>query len=167
MINAFQYVNDTNNWGWVNNNRQRMFTSHQLRRLNANIIDNGKLVHMIQGKKFDATIRAYFKQDPKKVRDKYRNEVRKLTEYEKYKVIQDKNYISDYAEMQEQISKKDEIIQNQSEQIKELTENQNNMDNTVKDLSKRLKEMGKQLKHLDNNLSVIFLFRHFVLFLFV
>lgn len=148
LINAFQYVNDTNNWGWVNNNRQRMFTSHQLRRLNANIIDNGKLVHMIQGKKFDATIRAYFKQDPKKVRDKYRNEVRKLTVYEKYKVytLTDENY----AEMQEQISKKDEIIQNQSEQIKELTENQNNMDNTVKDLSERLKEMGKQLKHLDN-----------------
>ena len=151
LINAFQYVNDTNNWGWVNNNRQRMFTSHQLRRLNANIIDNGKLVHMIQGKKFDATIRAYFKQDPKKVRDKYRNEVRKLTVYEKYKVytLTDENY----AEMQEQISKKDEIIQNQSEQIKELTENQNNMDNTVKDLSERLKEMGKQLKHLDNNYS--------------
>ena len=149
LINAFQYVNDANNWGWVKSHRQRMFTCHQLRRLNANIIDNGKLVHMIQGKKFDATVRAYFKQDPKKVRAKYTNEVRKLTIYEKYKThtLTDENY----AEMQEQIEEKDSIIQQQAEEIKNLKESQNNLDDTVEDLSERLKEMDKQLKHLNNN----------------
>ena len=148
LINAFEHINDTNNWGWVNNNRQRMFTCHQLRRLNANIIDNGKLVHMIQGKKFDPTVRAYFKQDPKKVRAKYTNEVRKLTIYEKYKTytLTDENY----AEMQEKLDEKDTIIEQQAEQIKTLEESQSKLDNTVEDLSKRLKELDKQLKHLDD-----------------
>ncbi|WP_407423949.1 hypothetical protein [Methanobrevibacter sp.] len=149
LINAFQHVNDTNNWGWVNNNRQRRFTCHQLRRLNANIIDNGKLVHMIQGKKFDPTVRAYFKQDPKKVRDKYTKEVRKLTIYEKYKThtLTDENY----AEMQEQIEEKDTIIKQQEEEIKSLKESHTTLNNTVGNLSERLKEMDRQLKHLNNN----------------
>lgn len=159
LINAFEHINDTNNWGWVNNNRQRMFTCHQLRRLNANIIDNGKLVHMIQGKKFDPTVRAYFKQDPKKVRAKYMKEVRKLTIYEKYKThtLTDENY----AEMQELIQEKETIIQQQDEKIKILEEkaetntaNQTTLENNVAELSERIKMMDKYGKHLNEDVPI-------------
>ena len=159
LINAFEHINDTNNWGWVNNNRQRMFTCHQLRRLNANIIDNGKLVHMIQGKKFDPTVRAYFKQDPKKVRAKYMKEVRKLTIYEKYKThtLTDENY----AEMQEKIEEKESIIQKQEEKIKDLEEkaeasslNQESLKNQVADLSETIKEMNRYGKHLNDEVPI-------------
>ncbi len=120
VTNAFQYVNDTNNWGWVKNNRQRFFTCHQMRRLNANIIDDVRLVHMIQGKKFDATVEAYFKRDPEKIRKKYLKYIPSLTIYEKFKTI----WLTDeeYNKLAKEIKEKDEHIKEIEERNKEQAE---------------------------------------------
>jgi len=147
VTNAYQYVNDTNNWGWVKNNRQRFFTCHQMRRLNANIIDDVRLVHMIQGKKFDATIEAYFKRDPEKIRDKYKRYIPALTIYEKY----EENFLSDdeWLQVQAEIKAKDELINDQTKEITELKEAQKDMRSNMNNLSDRLKELNKNLKHID------------------
>ncbi len=140
VTNAYQYVNDTNEWGWVKNNRQRFFTCHQMRRLNANIIDDVRLVHMIQGKKFDPTIEAYFKRDPNKIRDKYKKFIPLLTIYEKY----EENFLSDeeWLQAQAEIKAKDEIIKEQSEKIETLESNVGNIEG-------RLTKMSRSLRHID------------------
>lgn len=140
VTNAYQYVNDINEWGWVNNNRQRFFTCHQMRRLNANIIDNERLVHMIQGKKFDPTVEAYFKRDPNKIRDKYKKYIPALTIYEKY----EENFLSDeeWLQAKAEIKAKDEIIKEQEETIKTLESN-------VGTIERRLSKMSRSLRHID------------------
>jgi len=147
VTNAYQYVNDTNNWGWVKNNKQRFFTCHQMRRLNANIIDDVRLVHMIQGKKFDATVEAYFKRDPEKIRDKYKRYIPSLTIYEKF----EKNYLTDeeYAKAKAEIKAKDDIIREQEKEIAKLTSKHEKLETDVGDLSSRLRKMNQSLKHLD------------------
>lgn len=153
LIRAFQHVNDKNNWGWVNQDRQRFFTSHQLRRLNANLIDEPLLVNQIQGRKFDATSEAYFKRDPHKINQHYLRWLDELTIYEQYKV----NILTEekYAEFTEKLTqerkekdklkKKVEKLENDREKDKEKLINDYN------NLSKRLRELNKQLKHINKN----------------
>ncbi len=147
VTNAFQYVNDLNEWGWVKNNRQRFFTCHQMRRLNANIIDDVRLVHMIQGKKFDATVEAYFKRDPNKIRDKYKRYIPALTVYEKFET----NYLTDeeYANAKAEIKAKDDIIKEQDKEIANLKNAQKEMESNVDNLTDRLTKLSKNLKHID------------------
>ena len=157
VTNAYQYVNDLNEWGWVKNNRQRFFTCHQMRRLNANIIDNVRLVHMIQGKKFDTTVEAYFKRDPNKIRDKYKKYIPSLTIYEKY----EENFLTDeeWLQAKAEIKAKDEIIKEQEAEIKDLKSNVGNIEN-------RLSKMSRNLRHIDKqeplNIDVKESFEHMV-----
>jgi len=148
LINAFQYVNDKNEWGWVNQNRQRYFTSHQLRRLNANLIEEEKLVNQIQGRKFDETSEAYFKRDKKKIKEHYLRWINELTIYEEYETT----YLTDtkYAEFTEKLKEKDDIIDelkaNNDEQTKIIKELENKTEEIKTDVDIKIKEKAEDIK---------------------
>lgn len=122
LINAFQSVNDKNNWGWVNRNRQRFFTSHQLRRLGANLIEDERLVNQISGRKFDATTEAYFKRDKTKIRKEYFKWLDELTIYQKYRVnfMTDEKYARFTEELQAERKKNEKLKEQHKKEIDAL-----------------------------------------------
>lgn len=147
LIRAFQHVNDKNNWGWVNQDRQRFFTSHQLRRLNANLIDEPLLVNQIQGRKFDATSEAYFKRDPHKINQHYLRWLDELTIYEQYRV----NFVTDetYAKLTNEIKEKTDKITDLNKENKrlnnELKELRNRTEEIEKDVDTKIKDVKKDI----------------------
>lgn len=147
LIRAFQSVNDKNNWGWINRDRQRFFTSHQLRRLGANLIEDEKLVNQISGRKFDETTEAYFKRDKTKIRKEYFKWLDELTIYQKYRInfMTDERYAAFAQELQAEKEEKEQYkkelaelkqqINQTQEQVNNLTFNRNrsNIEKTVYD----------------------------------
>ncbi len=147
LIRAFQSVNDKNNWGWINRDRQRFFTSHQLRRLGANLIEDEKLVNQISGRKFDETTEAYFKRDKTKIRKEYFKWLDELTIYQKYRInfMTDERYAAFAQELRAEKEEKEQYkkelaelkqqINQTQEQVNNLTFNRNrsNIEKTVYD----------------------------------
>ena len=116
LINVFEQVNDLNDWGWVKDHRHRFFVCHQLRRANSNVLFyNEKLANMIQGRRFDATTEAYFKQNPKKVREEYLKYLEDFQLFSEYEVIQVTN--DNYEKLQKQY---DEMVEKKDNEIQEL-----------------------------------------------
>ncbi len=136
LIRAFQSVNDKNNWGWINRDRQRFFTSHQLRRLGANLIEDEKLVNQISGRKFDETTEAYFKRDKKKIRKEYFKWLDELTIYQKYRInfMTDERYAAFAQELQAEKKEKEQY----KKEIEELKKQLKQTNETVKDLDKKI-----------------------------
>ncbi len=147
LIRAFQNVNDKNNWGWINRDRQRFFTSHQLRRLGANLIEDERLVNEISGRKFDETTEAYFKRDKTKIRKEYFKWLDELTIYQKYRInfMTDERYAAFAQELQAEKEEKEQYkkelaelkqqINQTQEQINNLTFNRtrSNIEKTIND----------------------------------
>lgn len=133
LMRAFQSVNDKNEWGWINRDRQRFFTSHQLRRLGANLIEDERLVNEISGRKFDETTEAYFKRDKRKIRKEYFKWLDELTIYQKYRVY----YMTDekYATFAQELRAEKEEKEKLQKRVEELQERINQTQEQVDDLT--------------------------------
>jgi site-specific recombinase XerD len=73
----FQRINDNLGWGKVNNNV--FFHSHALRKFNATVIEDRDFANTIQGRKADSISEAYFKNNPKRIKERYLEYLPKLT----------------------------------------------------------------------------------------
>ena len=131
LIRAFQSVNDKNNWGWINRDRQRFFTSHQLRRLGANLIEDEKLVNQISGRKFDETTEAYFKRDKTKIRKEYFKWLDELTIYQKYRInfMTDERYAAFAQELQAEKEEKEQYKKELAELKQQINQTQEQVNN--------------------------------------
>ncbi len=138
--NAYETVNDKNKWGKIKDDRQRFFTSHQMRRFHFNVfgIENEKFAYMIEGRSFGATTEAYFARDPNKIRNKYRSFLKELTIYEKYVI----NTITDegYDELSKELDERNQLIEkilNENAKLKQQT------DQIAKDVAKLKSKYSK------------------------
>lgn len=150
LIRAFQSVNDKNNWGWINRDRQRFFTSHQLRRLGANLIEDEKLVNQISGRKFDETTEAYFKRDKTKIRKEYFKWLDELTIYQKYRInfMTDEKYASFAQELQAEKEDKEKLKEQYETQIADLKQQIDAKVDEIEDIKSSVNNMQKQVDDL-------------------
>ncbi|WP_346661758.1 hypothetical protein [uncultured Methanobrevibacter sp.] len=151
---AFSTVNDKNNWGWINRDRQRFFTSHQLRRLGANLIEDKRLADEISGRKFDETTEAYFKRDKKKIRKEYFKWLDELTIYQKYRIkfMTDERYAAFAQELQAEKKEKEQYKKELAELKQQINQTQEQMDETNKAIEKlQHKRENPKIKNIITN----------------
>jgi len=115
VVKAFADINDRHGWGRVG--KRRFFHSHALRKFNATAIEEEKLANTIQGRKEDSVTESYFKKDPKRIRERYKKHLDKLTVNKTYvNVINTEGYEKLKAELEE----KTKIVEEQSKMINDL-----------------------------------------------
>lgn len=76
-MSIFQRI--TENQGWEKVGSQWFFHSHALRKFHATAIEDGGLVNTLQGRKADSVTEAYFKHNPKRIKEKYLEHLSNLT----------------------------------------------------------------------------------------
>lgn len=77
ILEVFTRINDKQQWGKTGN--RIFFHTHALRKFNATAIEDIGLANTIQGRKPDQIVEAYFKKDPKRIKEKYIEHLPKLT----------------------------------------------------------------------------------------
>ena len=83
ILTKFQEINDNNNWGYVG--AYRRFRSHALRKFMASNIGLPRdQVDSFQGRAKDMIQEAYFKQDPKALKEIYMNAMNRIMIYENW-----------------------------------------------------------------------------------
>lgn len=83
ILARFQEINDNNNWGYVG--AYRRFRSHALRKFMASNIGLPRdQVDSLQGRSKDMIQEAYFKQDPKSLKEIYMNVMNRVMVYENW-----------------------------------------------------------------------------------
>lgn len=87
----FKQINDKLGWGKVKN--YIFFHSHALRKFHATMIEETGLANALQGRKPDPITGAYFKVNPKRIKEKYTQYLPKLTINEtKVNILNDEGY---------------------------------------------------------------------------
>ena len=74
----FSRINDKNGWG-KKGNGFRLFHPHALRKFNTTAIEDMGFANTIQGRRPDPITEAYFKHNPKRIKEKYLEHLPKLT----------------------------------------------------------------------------------------
>ncbi len=77
VLNMFQRLNDKMGYGKVNG--RIFFRSHALRKFNSTAIEDIGFANTIQGRQADSITEAYFKHNPKRIKEKYLEHLPKLT----------------------------------------------------------------------------------------
>lgn len=77
LTKAFQRINNKIGWGKVN--YYSFFHSHSIRKYHATLIEDMGLANALQGRKADSVTEAYFKHNPKRIKEKYMEHLPKLT----------------------------------------------------------------------------------------
>ncbi len=77
ILTMFQRLNEKMGWGRVKG--RRFFRSHALRKFNATAIEDIGFANTIQGRQADSITNAYFKHNPKRIKEKYLEHLPKLT----------------------------------------------------------------------------------------
>jgi hypothetical protein len=79
--NFFKRINEKNNWGKVAH--YGFFRSHSLRKFHATTIEDKSLADALQGRKRDSVTESYYKQNPKRIKERYKEVVHKLMIFDK------------------------------------------------------------------------------------
>lgn len=95
---AFKLINEKFNWG--KRGSRGYFTTHRIRSLHASLIEEENFANYIEGRKPDPIMHAYFKRDPNRVREKYKEHMYKFTIYAHYNVMINSDA---YRELQDQL----------------------------------------------------------------
>lgn len=112
---AFKLINEKFNWG--KRGSRGYFTTHRIRSLHASLIEEENFANYIEGRKPDPIMHAYFKRDPNRVREKYKEHMYKFTIYAHYNVMINSDA---YRELQDQLEEE----QQRHEADKEKYENE-------------------------------------------
>lgn len=120
LLKIFQRINDKLNWGKVNH--YNFFHPHALRKFHATTIEDIGLANTLQGRKSDLITETYFKNNPKRIKEKYLEHLPKLT-INKTVV----NTVDSEAtkELRKELKAKDDIINNMNERLTRLEEADN------------------------------------------
>ena len=112
---AFKLVNEKFSWG--KRGTRGYFTSHRVRAAHASLIEEDNFANYIEGRKPDPIMQAYFKRDPNRIREKYKEHMYKFTIYAHYDVMINSDA---YNALQEQLKEE----QQKHEEDKEQYENE-------------------------------------------
>lgn len=120
LLKIFQRINDKLNWGKVNH--YNFFHPHALRKFHATTIEDIGLANTLQGRKSDLITETYFKNNPKRIKEKYLEHLPKLT-INKTVV----NTVDSEAtkELREELKAKDNLIKDMNERLTRLEEADN------------------------------------------
>lgn len=77
ITDMFNRINKNNGWGKIDN--YGFFHPHSLRKFHASTIEDISFANFLQGRKSDSITETYFKQNPKRVVEKYLEHLPKLT----------------------------------------------------------------------------------------
>ncbi|MDR0912277.1 MAG: integrase [Methanobrevibacter sp.] len=130
LMKFFRRINNENNWGKVNH--YCFFHSHGLRKFNATTIEDKAFANLIQGRKLDPTTESYFKQNPKRTKEKY------LQHLHKFKINPSKND-KKYLTTEEKIDRIE----------KDLNETKRNLNEIKKELKTQNRKFDKLLAILN------------------
>lgn len=117
ITNAYQRINDKNKWGRVNH--YSFFRSHAIRKFHATTIEDKAFADTLQGRKPDSVTEAYFKHNPKRIKEKYLEHLPKLTINE---IIVNSVDSEVTKELREELKSKDDIIKDMNERLSRLEE---------------------------------------------
>lgn len=130
FLSIFNRFNESMGWGKVGS--QGFFHSHGLRKFHATSIEDVGLANTLQGRKADPITEAYFKKNPKRIKQNYIKHLHKLT-INKTEIftIESKEYKNIKKELEKsknQVNNTEQKNQELLEKVERLEENLNNMD---------------------------------------
>jgi hypothetical protein len=108
----FMRINTSNEWGQVG--YYGFFRSHGLRKFHATTIEDKSLADALQGRKRDSITESYYKQNPKRIKERYLEVLPKLTIL-KCDIPKENDYESlkrDNTYLHERLNKLEEILTN-------------------------------------------------------
>lgn len=134
---AFKLINEKFNWG--KRGTRGYFSTHRIRAAHASLIEEKDFANYIEGRKPDPIMQAYFKRDPNRVKEKYKEHMYKFTIYAHYDVmINSDAYRELQAQFKEEQEKHEETKQQYEDQLAQLraenaalTTQMGNMENRI------------------------------------
>jgi len=140
MLSMFQRINSKMGWGRVKG--RRFFRSHALRKFNATAIEDVNFANTIQGRQADSITKAYFKHNPKRIKEKYLEHLPKLTINETIVNTIDDEGTKRIKELEKQVKKSDENLKELEERYLEY---EKRMDEIIKGRFKERKEPNETI----------------------
>ena len=111
---AFKSVNEKFNWG--KRGTRGFFTSHRVRAAHASLIEEDNFANYIEGRKPDPIMQAYFKRDPNRIKEKYKEHMYKFTIYAHYDVMINS---AAYKELQERLKEEQQKHEDDKQQYED------------------------------------------------
>lgn len=132
FLSIFNRFNENMGWGKVGS--QAFFHSHGLRKFHATAIEDVGLANTLQGRKADSITEAYFKKNPKRIKEDYIKHLHKLT-INKTEIFTIES--KEFKKINKELKKSKKQVENTEQKNQELADK-------VEKLEKNLDHMDEQ-----------------------